>query len=324
MLPPKLDDVIQSCLPSTIRVLLTGQTLLEGFKRGPLYLRWSLEMGKTSRRQEQGRLEAVLRLQQECVRRNSDYRKAYKALKNIADPEERAIESYLLSVKWGLSRPDALPNPEELDLEQLKAGRELRQELSFSANVTFGDPVEGAADMLWTDQPRGFLFLQYFPEEDPSSYRHAVVDLRRPKKEIQRAVLNLIDTALLERQRHGLKQIHSMKRIHLETCFKYIKAYDLWKAGKKIREIAHEILQGDVGDIEGKAKRYLKNGKTLVNDPPITRLFRIQLAARRKGRGLESISVIHEDPLSLWGKAGWLRPASLVAKRPSDLDSPPN
>jgi len=132
---------------------------------------------------------------------------------------------------------------------------------------------------------KGFLFLLYFPDgrdhNSPTSWSLTTLDMRRTKKEITQFWNAWLEDKLAQRKEYDLKQWQPRMRVRVAEEFDYLRAYDLRRNGKKLREIA-EVLwpSGDSTELTRLAKTYYDKGNSLVHDPPLLRLAQEHRRAR--------------------------------------------
>ncbi len=260
-------------------------------------------MRKMTKKEQEGETRRALqfyRLHRECVRRNRDYVKNYRELDTETDRKLREDKEHGLRFRWRLSFSEPIPHPDEQpDLSHVKNGRLAPDWQNFTP-MTDVDSLENAAakfltrQLLYPNQElletmakelKGFLFFLYFPEERdhdfPASWSLTTLDLTRTKKELTQFWTAWLEHKLARRKEHYLKQRQPRMRVRVGEGFDYLRAYDLRKEGKKLREIA-EVLwpSGESTSRTRLVKTYCDNGKSLVHDPPLLRLVEEHRMAR--------------------------------------------
>jgi transcriptional regulator len=273
-------------------------------------------MGRTGQRD-------ILRfylLHRECVRRNSRYRRAYRTVQAITDPERHAAEMVFLSQSWGLSPSEDPPDPDnwpQADPENLLRDVGATKDTIDSA-LEGCDPVELDAAIQGIDILRthlstlsqrlpGVLLLLHVPEQPSPPWGIAAIDLRRPKEEILEAFRDLLDQAW-----KGRRQGRGPMRGPLKKGFDYLRVYDLReKEKKRLKEIGGIMWPEKIEeDTEQKAGVYVRKATAMIHHPPLLYALDTQLERRRQGRA-RYLEETRNCPPSASGKHVWLKPVQL-------------
>lgn len=276
-------------------------------------------MGRKSQRE----IQRLYLLHRECVRRNAQYRRAYRKVHAIRDPERQAVELGWLSQRWGLSPSEDPPDPAEWPQADpdalLRVDRPgIAESMSALAQL---DPVEFDAatqglDLLRSILPRlaqqlkGFLFLVQLPEHPNLPWGIAAIDLRRPKDEVLGALRELIDEAWKHRSPKHRERMPM--RGPLQKGFVYLRVYDLRiKGQRRLKDIGSLMWPNQINqDTEQKAGVYLAKAKAMIAHPPLLQALTQQLQQRRKGR-VRYWDHSDECPPSTVGRHVWLTPTRL-------------
>jgi hypothetical protein len=226
----------------------------------------------------------------------------YHTVSHIEDSRTRVSEEQALRTRWGLWHTDELPVPgQSVDLDRLGQGILPEGSQTLTGNLEV-DVLEGRASSQLTrsllhphrkileevtPDMKGFVFLLYFPEEKdmqfPAPWSLTALDMRRGKAEIEEGFQRWIHCTLTRRVTHGLSQLSSDIRIHLDESFEYLLAYDLKQQGKKLREIAASIWPKLSSEERTRqAKTYAENGKRMIQHPPLLRFIREHEAIRSR------------------------------------------
>ncbi|MGH7229247.1 MAG: transcriptional regulator domain-containing protein [Nitrospiraceae bacterium] len=256
-----------------------------------------------TKKEQEGETRRALQLyclHRECVRRNPDYMKTYRDFDTEKEPKVREDKEHGLRFRWRLSFSDPLPHPDEHpDLSHLKNGL-LAADCQNLTPMTDVDSLENAAAAFLTkhllypnrmlletvaNELKGFLCFLYFPEERdhnfPASWSLTTLDMRRTKNEITQFCNAWLEDKLAKRKEYDLKQQQPRMRLRVDEGFDYLRAYDLRRKGKKLREIAGVLWpSGDSTKQTRLVKTYCDKGKSLVHVPPLLRLVQEHRKAR--------------------------------------------
>jgi hypothetical protein len=262
-------------------------------------------------------------LHRECVRRNSRYRRAYRTVQAIRDPERHAAEMVFLSQFWVLSPSEDPLDPDnwpQADPENLLRDLGVTKDKINSALAGF-DPVELDAaiqgiDILRThlftlsQRLKGVLLLLHVPEQPSPPWGIAAIDLRRPKEEILEAVRVLLDEAWKSRRQPRPER--APIRGPLKKGFDNLRVYDLReKEKKRLKEIGDLMWpENTKQDTEQKAGVYFRKATAMIQHPPLLHALTTQVERRRQGRARNGEDVLNCPP-SASGKHVWLKPIQL-------------
>jgi len=225
----------------------------------------------------------------ECVRRNPKYRKLYKQclreqLTKWQSPQWDPVDSPALYYeRWGILAGDTMPDPfriPPLDQALKRKIDSAYQEPFPLPEESFVDPLESkalghlATQKLVEDQSvlqhlQGILALVYFPEGTPHLRTTTALNVRMSKADLMAGLERFVDLILEGRAKAGLKQQRSSDKIRWDQCPEYVAAYDLRNAGKTYKQIGLTLWNGQEGDLEKRARDYVRRGKTLVKFPPL-------------------------------------------------------
>lgn len=249
-------------------------------------------MTKQEQEGETRRALQLYYLHRECVRRNPDYMKSYRDLDTETETKVREDKEHGLRFRWRLSFSEPLPHPDEQpDLGHVRNGI-LPPDWQNLPPLTDVDSLEHNAATFLTQrllnpnqmllntvahELKGFLFFLYFPDEQdrnfPALWSLTTLDMRRTKKEITQFCNAWFEAKFVRRKEYGLKQGQSRMRVRVAEGFDYLRAYDLRRTGKKLREIATVLWpSGDSSEKTRLVKTYCDKGTSLVRDPPLLRL----------------------------------------------------
>jgi hypothetical protein len=199
-----------------------------------------------------------------------------------------------LASGWGLYHHEPLPSPAERPSFKLLSEED---EVSLEPVYLTGDlAIEARIDKahnelsfrfldlnLNAEVMAGLAVLVYYPEERPKNPEHVVLDTRRSKKDLLAILQDWIDRAHERRANAGLKQNKPTQRILVGKYPDYLKAFDLNAEGKSYREIGDALWPGNAGDLEKKAKDYVRQGKKLVENPPLVPKIKTGNSASKLG-----------------------------------------
>lgn len=267
----------------------------------------------------------------ECVKRNAKYRKDYERWSQMADSEKKYVVALTLCRNWGLlPSPTNLPDPYDLGtVERLleKAQKNLGY-IEFSVDfegVPKTNLLEVAVQMdvlmnyrlssLFEARKKfeGTGIFVAFPEKGSHPITWGVVDMRRPKREIQEIMNGWIEKSVNDRRKAHLKQNRSPTKTRFIDGLQKLKVYDLVQQNIRLRDIPQEKWFPKGGDEEKKASLYYSQAKKMIDKPPFLKIyeeFQERLGEEKKNRKL---AIPEEIPKSIypWAEVQLFGPASV-------------
>ncbi|MGD9853264.1 MAG: hypothetical protein AB7T38_18615 [Nitrospirales bacterium] len=291
-------------------------------------------MGKKSVEKRKEERFCAYMLNQECVRRNAAYQKAYDQWHSMADSEKKYAMALHLCKNWGL-RPSVTcpPNPRDLSLVDHLLDR-AQKNLGYTevfidlGGVPKTNLFERAVEMdvfmnsrlrnLFRARKKfeGVGIFIAFPEKQVQPINFGVVDMRRPKHEVQEIVNGWVEKCVRDRQNVKLKQHHSPTRTRFIDGLLKLKVYDRVQEKNRLIDIALEPWFPKGGEGEKKARLYYSQAKKMVAQPPFIKIyedFQKRLEEEKKERNL---FVPQEIPKTIlpWSDVELTSPASTPVK----------
>jgi hypothetical protein len=222
------------------------------------------------------------RIHVECVRRNPIYQLAYdRAMKYT--PSEAFMPIRALQSAWRLCYEEAPPNPYErpsLD-DVIHKTKGFSDPIYLPGDMAIGERVGRVFDEFSSVRlsdlklkPKimaGMAVLLHFPEDRPENTQWTVFDTRSSKNSLMEQFGDWVNTVHTQHAQRGVKIDAPAQRIHLQTSWDYLKAYDMRAEGKSYKDIGNLMWKGHQGDLKKKARDYVESGETLVSRPPLIR-----------------------------------------------------